>query len=332
MRKFIFYFISFAFIGVIFLLVLIELVENDTNNWDRSDYMSEIIDKHKLVDNIQEPRMIFIGGSNLVFGIDSEQIQNELSLPVVNLSLHAGLGLEFILNELKSCVKSKDIVVLSIEYFLSIDGDYKLKMHTATLYPPALNYFNNNPYFGFVTSIKSIISDLRSRIRSVLFGPPARIPKKINISKNEFVGVEYTRAAFNRFGDIEAEEDTLSRLNGIENFSGEYNSGISLLNDFNAYAKANGICVYFLYPNYPISEFNKNKNSIELLHNSFIRSLEIEVIGSPLDFVYPDSLFLDTVYHLDRNGRKLRTRKIIELLQNSAANQCIIERRKSVIQ
>ncbi|HPG73671.1 MAG TPA: hypothetical protein PLM49_05215, partial [Bacteroidales bacterium] len=64
--------------------------------------MAAIIDKHKRIDSIKSPKIIFAGGSNLPFGIDSKMIQDSLHTPVVNLGLHAGLGLDFMLNELQN--------------------------------------------------------------------------------------------------------------------------------------------------------------------------------------------------------------------------------------
>ena len=50
--------------------------------------------------------------------MDSKLVESELKMPVVNLGLHAGLGLEFILNEISSQMKSGDEVVISLEYYL----------------------------------------------------------------------------------------------------------------------------------------------------------------------------------------------------------------------
>src|ERR1700739_1843921 len=84
----------------------------------RNDYFASLIDKHNRLKQAGNNRLIFVGGSNLNFGINSEEIEKELNLPVVNLGLHAGLGLDFILNEAMSEIKQGDIVVLSIEYEL----------------------------------------------------------------------------------------------------------------------------------------------------------------------------------------------------------------------
>ncbi|MCK4797079.1 MAG: hypothetical protein KAT05_06835, partial [Spirochaetes bacterium] len=38
---------------------------------DENNYLAAIIDKHKLIETVESPRLIFLGGSNLAFGLKS---------------------------------------------------------------------------------------------------------------------------------------------------------------------------------------------------------------------------------------------------------------------
>ena len=98
---------------------------------------------------------------------------------------------------------------------------------------------------------------------------------------------------------------------------GDYSRAIHLLNVYADYVRSHGASVYFAYPNYPESIFKKNRKAIEYLENQYTKSLKIPIINTPEDFVYPDSLYLDTVYHLSREGRKLRTKRTIEILRST---------------
>lgn len=62
------------------------------------------------------PRIIFVSGSSLLFGLDSEQIERSLGLPVVNYSLHAGIGLKFMIDDVAEQIQPGDIVVVAPEY------------------------------------------------------------------------------------------------------------------------------------------------------------------------------------------------------------------------
>jgi hypothetical protein len=50
-------------------------------------------------------------------------------------------------------------------------------------------------------------------------------------------------------------------------------------------------------------------------------NLKIEILNKPSDFVLPDSLFFDTVYHLNKKGREIRTKKLIEIIKKSTNAQ-----------
>ena len=83
---------------------------------DRSNYFGATIDKHALLDATPVARIILVGGSNLTFGMDSPRLSAALERPVVNLSLHAALGLPFLLAEALAVARPGDVVVVSLEY------------------------------------------------------------------------------------------------------------------------------------------------------------------------------------------------------------------------
>lgn len=276
-----------------------------------NDYLAAIEDKHKRLGEINGPKIILAGGSNLAFGINSEKMQQELSVPVVNLGLHAGLGLDFIINELKTSIKKDDIVILSIEYFLEKKGSYRLKTYTKTLYPNASKYFKKN--------IKEDISIHIEKTRKNL--------KSINqVRKVDTSFSIYSRKAFNKFGDVVSHLDLFppQELASRNILTYRIWEGIETLNDFFDYANSIGAHVFFIYPNYPKSEYKKNKKIIDKLHQDLLDNLTIEILNTPQDFIFNDSLFFDSVYHLNKEGRNLRTIRLIELLKNSASvQQCL---------
>jgi hypothetical protein len=316
MKKFIYSVIVFSLlIATIYTIIsLIVKPESMATN----DYMAAIIDKHNRIDQLNSPKIIFAGGSNLAFGLNSEEIEDELSVPVVNLGLHAGLGLNFILNELKSIIKSGDVVFLSIEYFLDSDGTYKLKKETSNNYKEAQKYYT----FDLRNEILINIDETRNNIKSY--------KKTKKIASNSKPEIEiYSRKAFNKHGDVIAhcEKTPPKELNDRGIFTYRYWSGIDELNDFYSYAKSKNVEVFFIYPNLPITEFKKNQEVISKLSIDLANNLKIEILNRPSDFVFPDSLFFDTVYHLNGKGRELRTKKLIELIKKSTNVQQALEKK-----
>ena len=87
------------------------------------------------------------------------------------------------------------------------------------------------------------------------------------------------------------------------------------MNTFIRHAHIKGANVLFMYPSYPLSEFQHNQKSIEHLDMQFQHNLNCSILCSPKDFVFPDNDFFDTAYHLNELGKEKRTEIIIELLR-----------------
>lgn len=299
----------------IFLLLLFIIVFISGNNYgfkkETSDYMDAIIDKHHRIENIASPRLIFVGGSNLAFGIDSKKIQDSIGLPVVNLGLHAGLGLEYIINEIKLTAKSSDIVILSIEYFLGIKGDYELQKISARNFPFAKEFYTKNYYSDIKTFfVKELPKNLRTNLTQI-YAPSS------NTIINFDTSSVYSRSSFNVFGDVirHLNKPLPAKIYDRSKFTYRYWEGIDFLNNFANYAKSKNIKVYFLYPNYPETEYTVNKEVIMKYANDIAADLNIQVLNNTSDFVFSDSLFYDTVYHLNKLGREKRTNRLIEILK-----------------
>ena len=61
----------------------------------QDNYNASLLDKVERLNNIHEPKIVLLGNSNLAFGIDSQMIEDELNMPVVNMGLHGSLGNAF---------------------------------------------------------------------------------------------------------------------------------------------------------------------------------------------------------------------------------------------
>ena len=72
--------------------------------------------KDELLQHAKPPRMIFVGGSNLSFGINSEIIKNELNVSPLNTAVHASIGIRYMLENTIQYIKEGDTVVLAFEY------------------------------------------------------------------------------------------------------------------------------------------------------------------------------------------------------------------------
>lgn len=291
-----------SFFGIMLLLYGVAYFIAHRATAESNDYMLAMQDKHQRIEQIKQPKLIISGGSNTVFGIDSKTLQDSLGVPVVNLGLHAGLGIQFILNELKSVIKNGDVVLLSFEYFIG-DGDYNLKKFTSKLYPKANAYYN-----------KDFMNELSASIYTTRQGVVGFFKAQKNKDKTSV----YSRNGFNEYGDLvsylnQTAPNVLKNRNELQFKKWE---GITWLNAFNQFAKAKNVTVYLMFPSYPKTEYERNKNVIQQLYIDLNNNLNFNLLGTPQDFVFDDKFFFDTVYHLNGEGRILKTKRLLDLIKN----------------
>ncbi len=268
-----------------------------------SDFMASIIDKHKRLNEVQGERMLLVGGSNWAFGINSERLQEKFNYQVVNMSIHAGLGLEFILNEAASQVKKGDVVLLCLEYDLynpANKSDIDLIEHTQLFFPESKSYYQ----FNFAELSSQRYTYFRKTVDKQVITP----------------GTIYNRKNFNEFGDlvIPLDEKKKSKLIG----SGKQWKTIRNIASVETFRKLADKCkevgaeLHLLFPCYPKTEFDKHKPGIRELKKKIKEELGfIHLVNEPGSFVYADKYFFDTIYHLTREGKELRTNTLIRLLE-----------------
>ncbi len=270
--------------------------------------MAAIIDKHERAEALGAPRVLVAGGSNNAFSINSEMIQDSLGIPVLNLGLNVGLGLRFILNELEDVADEGDIVFIFMTYFESMDGIYALKKHTVDHFPKAKNYFRINLSEELSIHTTRSRENFRNMLASIVTGQGFHRSEPL---PND--GGVYNRNGFNKYGDFNGHHDLYHDGELQQRFVIEYRywEGIQELNRFYEIANSKNIHVFFVFPGYPISELERNREVIDRFADDLKQYLNFPIIGSPGAFTYDDSKFFDTVYHLNQEGAKKYTADFI---------------------
>lgn len=298
---------------VIFIVLLFSINElyQLSGKASSNDYLAAIIDKHEKLKSLKEPAIVFAGGSNLAYGLDCETVASATGRPTVNFGLHGALGISFMLEELKNSLKEGDFAVLSIEYFLDADGSENHKKRAIEAFPEARKYIKTSLIQQILSKVLYYQEITRNNIKGSRF----------NDSRNSIVpetdGI-YSRKSFNEVGDVVAHLDMPPAKDLANRYLFRYrpwNEEIQLLNEFYQFCQKKKVAVVFMFPAYAESEFNRNSESILRLYENLQKSLQIPIAGTPQDFVFNDSLFFDSIYHLNRFGRDLRTEKVIELLK-----------------
>lgn len=275
--------------------------------FDNNDhYLFAMTAKHKRAADIKTPKILFIGGSNLPFGLDSEKIQNDLGMPVVNFGLHAGLGLKFMFEEAKPFIHKDDIIVVVPEYHQFFGdacyGEETLVNVLVNIYPEGESLINITHRFKLLKFYPKII---RAKLISKILKP----------KKDEI----YLSSSFNEFGDVVAHIGKAPKgfhPQLLEDNKINYDA-IKSLRMFNDFIQSQGAVLYFCYPAYYRESYNSGRPSIEMLDKILSSETDVKIICKPDEFVFNDKkYFFDGAYHLSRTGIEERTSRLINLLRN----------------
>jgi hypothetical protein len=277
---------------------------------DREDYLAVVSRKVELIETVPSPRIVFVGGSNLAFGLDSRKVEEELGRRVVNMGMGFNMGLRFMLDLVEPRLGGGDLVVLVPEYNLFyglLDGDERL-IDVLELYPDGYRYIHSKRQM--VNLVENLPEHARFKLTRVLqtMGRPAA------------EDCVYCPRAFNEHGDNVAHLDLppkdVAKLEFLRNTSrGVDHEAIAVVNGFAKKAAKRGARVVMLFPCVPRPHFEQRREAIEALDAALRRDLDVQLLSRPEDYVYPLDHFYDWVYHLNREGRDLRTGKVIEQIR-----------------
>ena len=282
---------------------------------EKYEFVASIIDKHKLLKETKSPRIIVVGGSNITFGINSDSIEAKTHVKTINAAILAPLGLNFILCDLEKEIQKGDIVYLSPEYDIPLYGDSYSQYLAQSFYNSCSNCVQSEK-----TLIKRIPNYLlfNTRIFYELFW--SIFPSKTNISKATIEDTQnvYFRNAFSQKGDLRSHRNNAGRaieINIIQMKFDEINERVKVINNFVKNIESKGAKIHLIHPTVARSVYEKNKAELvkfDKLQNSQLTAKYISKID---DFVYPDSLYFDSFYHLNKAGLNIRTKKLIELIE-----------------
>lgn len=284
--------VTLSYVGLLYL----------TFDSDQDSYLAANLDKMRLMSETRSPKMLFIGGSNLAFGLDSAKIRQAFSMPVVNTGVHAALGLKFMLDQVTPHLKRGDIVVVVPEYSFSVGnsfyGGFEL-LELVTRHTHEWRVLRSM----YIPAIPSIL--LRANVRLFDY-KPMRFRNATDV---------YRRNSFNSDGDVTVHLKLPNRK-----FSAEVllktdvnQTAMQYLYDFVSTNVDRGITSVVVYPCLERSYYRHNVATIAMITKA-LSGKGIHVASTPQDFVYDDDLFFDTTYHLNARGRQLRTEKMIQVL------------------
>lgn len=311
MRKFVFKVLLFAFILITIFLIGVILPATPRAS---TSYLFTKIDKDSLLANVDTPRIIFIGGSNLSFGLNSQMVKDSLGLNPINTGIQVGIGLIYMMENVLPYIKTGDIVVVAYEYHgfygeIALGEDALLRI-VLDVDPDALKMLSNKQLINLCAYLP--------KYSFSKFKPTEYIKKYIDKHEDKFNVVK----SFNEYGDVVTHWDyNMKKFSVVESIKGEFNySLIDELKKFELKLQHKGAVLYITFPGYQATSFENCRKQIKLIEDELSKCGFI-LLGKPEDYMVPDSLMFDTPYHLSKKGVDLRTNLLINDLRNIMENK-----------
>lgn len=268
------------------------------------------IDKNELLKNTSKPRIIFVGGSNLAYGLDSKRIKDSLHLNPINTGIHINIGLKYMLENTLQYIQQGDIIVISPEYqqFYGdlADGEAELFSLITDVVPQSRNLLDYKQYFKLIQLIPQFAQS-KLQPRFLFYKYP----------QDTIVG-RYDRKAFNQFGDASFHWKLPSENpKPYPAITAGFNEDIlQTLAYFRAVISQKKAKLYITFPGYQATSYKINQTQIQQVQQKLQDNFYI-LISTPKEFIIPDSLMFDTPYHLTKKGVDLRTGLLIEDLKKA---------------
>lgn len=270
-------------------------------------------DKHQRLSSLPSPKIILVGGSNLPFGVKSRVLEDAFGMPVVNMGLHAGLGMNFILSEVEKDIHEGDWVIVSLEYhhFLSesmFNGEDVLAALLFDVNRDCIQYVKPRQWLALFPGICLYSSK-----------------KIVNISSQKVDDFEalFTRDSFNEYGDEEAHYGLPSTVHSGEKSALEedvYERAIRRLVEFRDLVESRGAEFILVACPYPEEQYPLDENAISEVDNA-VSSAGLSFWVEPQECLFPDSLMFNSFFHLSGEGADIRTEQLINKLQTASPNR-----------
>lgn len=304
------------------------LASYDVENWARL--------KNRISDRTPGHRVLVAGDSNVLFGFDSELAEKSLGRPVINMGLHAGLPIDWILSMAVRNARAGDVVVLPLWWgYYAFDyrepNDWFVDQMVAWdgRYYDALPPLRKLQYVSAV-SVPALYRNIVAKEDS------ARLLKEHPWRK-----LDDEATAMKKWDEVAAQtkEFSYSYLNmtghgdmrntcesNVAPITSQYDvpadgkihpASLRFVLDFVATMRARGVAVYVFPPVMLDDDYTRNPVFQRAIHTlwSGLQKAGLETVGAPFDYTFPKSAFFNTGLHLNCGSAPERTNRMVRALR-----------------
>ncbi len=308
-RKFLTEIILVLCIATIVAMIIVFSFYRYIPNQYETNYISSMWDKYCRLMSIEEPKIVLVGDSNLAFGIDSEYIESELGMPVVNMGLHGGLGNDIQTRIAMSNIRSGDIYVIAY-------SDYSQTQDVSQKDLTLIMLANHEKLWDTI-SLKQK-TELIPAIPNYMFDTMSYFLRKRGNEDVPYENSDYSRKGFNEYGDntIRIEGNEIKDFSQFKSLAPSISKETEKM--IRRYKK---ICddkraqmVISCYPILVTQEMDDTAKYYQS-YNDIERCTGVSVISDINDYMMPKDMFYDSQLHLNMFGVKKRSDILLEELK-----------------
>lgn len=287
-----------------------------------------IIIKNALADSVSSPRIIFLGGSSTLFGVDAKQVESELGIPAMNMGLHAAMQLERVLSIGEMISHAHDIVVLPLEaHFYSCDADTWDNWRATSALTWDRPYFDNLPLAARIEAVYStndpalMFEVLADKIgaavvpghyvqRTSALAPANIIWERYQSGRYRSDGFAYSAYNIDDRGDMLGNNESGYSGPGVSasDPEGICPAAYGMLKSFIARMNSRGVRVIIAHAPYLIDTVpTPGWQAAEARFSKDVASLGPTLLDRREELFFPRGYFFNTDLHLNSAGRRART-------------------------
>jgi len=274
--------------------------------------------KTDIARSIEQPKLVLVGGSEMLFGVSCQMIHKALEVPCVNGGTHAGLDTRYLLHAARPFLQPGDTALFSLPYDLYKDQgklrsvliDYVLARDPD--YLSSIGWLSKTAFFTGVTFAR-IQEGYQAKLSPPAPDPFARYQSK-NLNRYGDETINAKPGSEDEFAAEIAERGPQPEIKGYV----ETSYGMDRIREFADWCQQQNIRLLVTYPNTIWFDEYANEPDRKAFFQSiedFHQSLNVPIVGQYRDFLYDKSFIYDTIYHLNGKGVRQRTETLIEQLR-----------------
>lgn len=265
------------------------------------------VKKAERAESLDSPKLLIMGGSDVLHAIDSKLIEKELDINVVNMGLTAALGYDVVVNDALQYTQKGDVVLLS------------------------LGVFAGTPDYGGIDEIPTLIDYCPMKIWSLSWGNFRQLGRGIYcllkmkmkylwfMLKGNDISQTYNFKEFDENGDY---KDVLQTNYERTPVNGNAFIGPSQQRFMKSVCERikimeNRGCKVFIIPETIEKETFQSLYPKITLVKSFYEQNGIHYLFSPEESAVPDSMIFNSQYHVNFYGKQFYSNLIVSYLQEN---------------